>query len=101
MTPDPKLVEAVARALWYAHEEREVKEPWGEAGEHWQAWYRNDAVTALAAIPASGEWWIAPWILPVDDFGDSPSAFVKGLWALFREQLNVGDAHLKDTGTDK
>ncbi len=103
MTHDPKLVEVVARALWDDHEQRhdlEVKEPWEEAGEDWQAVYRKDAATALAAMSASGEWWVAPWEatskmeIAADELESSVSYFDWiVMWAAMR------DAHLKDTGT--
>jgi uncharacterized alpha-E superfamily protein len=102
MTPDPKLVEAVARALWDAHEERHdlTKEPWEDAGEFWQGVYREDARTALAAIAASGEWWVAPrdvslrmMAAAVARNSDLVEPHVAVAWDDMR------DAYLKDTGT--
>lgn len=47
---DPKLVEAIARALAKSCGAREP---------NWPEWIDN-AEAALSAIAASGDWWIAP-----------------------------------------
>jgi hypothetical protein len=51
MTRDPKLVEAVARAIAELNRAR---------GDNWREW-ENDARAAIAAIDASGTHWVAPW----------------------------------------
>ncbi len=56
----------------------------------------RQAAAALAAIPASGEWWVAPWECPLE-FGRllvrHTSLDPNDTWDALR------DAHLKDIGT--
>ncbi len=98
MSPDPKLVEVVARAMFMSTQEPEYAETAWEflpedAGSHGtKRGYRDMARAAFAAIAASGEWWIAPWTIPS---GSHPTCALDEWWQDFR------DAHLKDTGTDK
>ncbi len=91
MTPDPKLVEAVARA--YAR--------WSDRSDVNYQDYLPGIAAALAAISAGGEWWIAPWEATskmetaADELECSVSYFDWiVMWVAMR------DAHLKDTGTD-
>ncbi len=97
MTPDPKLVEAVARAIARCEygSDAEFEAEWGDGQGAWQYWNRREATAALAAISASGEWWIAPASLT----GAMVDALGNGSFADNYER--VRNAHLKDTGTDK
>ncbi len=93
MTPDPKLVEAVARAIAC---KQTYGVPWDMLPASSQLQFIGQAQAVLAAISASGEWWIAPtepseaMVAATVRFGRTIAATV------FRE---LRDAHLKDTGT--
>ncbi len=82
MSPDPKLIEAVAKAIWDCD----------AAGPIRVSAARLLAKEVLAAISASGEWWVAPWHLS-DEEKQNWVGFA-WWWQEFR------NAHLKDTGTD-
>ncbi len=102
MTPDPKLVEAVAKAMFMSTQEPEYAETAWEflpedAGSHGtKRDYRDMARAALAAIPASGEWWVAP---------TEPSEAMVAATVRFGRTIAetafraMRDAHLKYTGT--
>jgi hypothetical protein len=99
MTPDPKLVEAVARAI---ADKQTYGVPWEQLLASSQLQYIGQAQAVLAAISASGEWWVAPWeILETDPIATAlyncgvEATDLLGTWR------DVRDAHLKDTGTDK
>lgn len=69
MTFDPKLIEAVARAMYERVENNAAPEDrtsWEEAGDYWQRLYREDAAAFLTAINATGTHWVAPWNLDED-----------------------------------
>ncbi len=105
MTPDPKLVEAVARALC-ASDGLTWEKLLGAMADHpLITEYRKHARAALAAISASGEWWIAPW--------EATDAMIEVGHMQCRRDASFSmdmaekcfaemrDAHLKDTGTGK
>ncbi len=97
MIPDPKLVEAVARAHYESYGGN-----WDVLPEGVKAMDRQRATAVLAAIAASREWWIAPW--EASDEMDraagpySAETEPEQAKAMFRAMRT---AHLKDTGTDK
>ncbi len=112
MTPDPKLVEAVARAILAGHdwtvgahidedETRDENTGWEAMQPDWQEAYRKMARAALAAIPASGEWWIAPTKPTGAMIAGGNAAGFKSSWLTVTSDVYAGmrDAHLKDTGT--
>ncbi len=114
MTPDPKLLEAVARAIYEHIDARarpEDQEPWEQAGEFWRGVYCDEAGAALAAISASGEWWVAPWRvtedmeraafqnaefddrgLTLDDYHDQPAKAFAAMRDAYLKDMGTGDA---------
>ncbi len=126
MTPDPKLVEAVARQIAQANGDDFDALPLGKAewthargqfggrfrdiNEPTKADYLEMGEAALAAIPASGEWWIAPAEATESMQADGRDAIEPWLpqgriakpatdqWQIAREvYAAMRDAHLKDT----
>ncbi len=96
MPPDPKLVEAVARALCLNDTGYQID----DYLEVERATYVEAAEAALAAISASGDWWIAPWNatlrMKVVAGTEAEAGYgMGGVWGFLR------DAHLKDPGTAK
>ncbi len=104
MTPDPKLVEAVAReisasarmplSIW------DADDPQGITNKAIREQLLTIARAALAVIAASGEWWTAPWnatlrMKVVAGTEAEAGCGMGEVWGFFR------DAHLKDPGTDK
>ncbi len=103
MTPDPKLVEAVARAIarsdgWDIGSNHDGND-WSRVPTPAYRTFHQQAAAALAAIPASGEWWIAPW-LPREAMVQAAAKQPQQM-SLVKLWEDMRDAHLKDTGTDK
>ncbi len=104
MTSDPKLIEAVAKAVaesvslsWPSDAGGDIVRP------AQQAQLLAMARAALAAISASGEWWIAPTKPTGAMIAGGNAAGFKANWRSVTNDVYAGmrDAHLEDTGTDK